>query len=53
MSYSEVLLNVNLKEIVNAIVEIAREVELSDGSEDDLKIRVETLLDQNVWKVLG
>ena len=53
MSYSEVLLNVNLKEIVNAIIEIAREVELSDGSEDDLKIRVETLLDQNVWKVLG
>jgi hypothetical protein len=53
MSYSEVLLNVNLKEIVNAIIEIAREVELSDGSEDDLKIRVETLLGQNVWKVLG
>jgi hypothetical protein len=53
MSYSEVLLNVNLKEIVNTIIEIAREVELSDGSEDDLKIRVETLLDQNVWKVLG
>jgi len=53
MSYSEVVLNVRLKEVVDTIIEIAKEVELSDGSEDDLKIRVETLLDQNIWKILG
>ena len=52
---SEALLvfKVNLVEIVNEIHKIAREVELTNGSEEDLRVNVEKLLDQKVWSVLG
>jgi len=52
---SEVLLasKVNLIEVANEVHRIAREVELANGSEEDLKINIEKLLDQKVWSVLG
>jgi len=52
---SEALLTfkVNLTEVVNEITEIARKIELMNGSEEDLKIGIEKLLDQKVWSVLG
>ena len=51
----EVLLTfkVDLAEVVNEITKIAREIELVNGSEEDLKIGIEKLLDQRVWNVLG
>uniref|UniRef100_A0A7J2TBJ4 site-specific DNA-methyltransferase (adenine-specific) n=1 Tax=Ignisphaera aggregans TaxID=334771 RepID=A0A7J2TBJ4_9CREN len=51
---SEILLTfkVNLAEVVNEITKIAREIELINGSEEDLKIGIEKLLDQKVWRVL-
>jgi hypothetical protein len=52
---NEVLLafKVNLDEVANEIHRIAREVELANGSEEDLRVNVEKLLDQKVWSVLG
>jgi len=52
---SEVLLafKVNLTDVVNEIHKIAREIELANGSEEDLRVNVEKLLDQRVWSVLG
>jgi hypothetical protein len=44
---------VNLTEVVNEIHRIAREIELTGGSEEDLRVNVEKLLDQKVWSVLG
>jgi hypothetical protein len=46
-------LKVNLDEVANEIHGIARRVELSNGSEEDLKVNVEELLYQKVWNVLG
>jgi len=46
-------LRVNLIEVANEIRRIAKEVELANGSEEDLKINVEKLLDQKIWSVLG
>jgi len=46
-------LRVNLIEVANEIRRIAKEVELANGSEEDLRINVEKLLDQKVWSVLG
>jgi hypothetical protein len=45
--------SVNLQEVVDEISGIAREVELSGGSEEDLRVNVEKVLDQRVWRVLG
>jgi hypothetical protein len=52
---SKVLLafKVNLNEIIDEIHRIAREVELTNGSEEDLRINSEKLLEQKVWSVLG
>jgi hypothetical protein len=52
---SEILLafKVNLTDVASEIQRIAREVELTNGSEEDLKVNVEKLLDQKVWSVLG
>jgi hypothetical protein len=46
VSRSETLLayRVNLNDVVSEIVKIAEEVELSNGSEEDLKVNVEGLL---------
>ena len=44
---------VNLAEVVNEIHRIAEEIELTGGSEEDLRVNVEKLLDQKVWSVLG
>ena len=46
-------LKVNLNEVAKEIHRIAREVELANGSEEDLKVKVEGLLRQKVWDVLG
>jgi hypothetical protein len=46
-------LKVNLNEVANEINRIAREVESTNGSEEDLKENVEGLLRQKVWDVLG
>jgi len=52
---TEILLafKVNLVDVVNEIHKIAREIELANGSEEDLRVNVEKLLDQRVWSVLG
>ena len=52
---SEVLLafKVNLTEVVDEIHRIARGIELTGGSEEDLRVNVEKLLYQKVWNVLG
>ena len=47
------VLKINLADIVNEINKIAREIELANGSEEDLRVNVEKLLDQRVWSVLG
>jgi len=51
---SEALLvfKVNLADIVNEIHKIAREIESTNGNEEDLRINVEKLLNQKVWSVL-
>jgi hypothetical protein len=46
-------LKVNLAGVVNEIHRITKEIELTNGSEEDLKVNVEKLLDQKVWSVLG
>ncbi len=43
---------VRLSEALKRIIEIARKVELSNGSEEDLKIGVEKVFEQYVWKRL-
>jgi hypothetical protein len=45
-------LKVNLADVVNEIHRIAKEIELTNGSEEDLKVNVEKLLDQKVWSAL-
>ncbi|MCC6005088.1 MAG: hypothetical protein LM590_12200 [Thermofilum sp.] len=44
---------VNLQGVVDKIHRIAREVELRRGTEEDLKVNVEKVLDQEVWRILG
>jgi len=51
-SYRGIAFLANLQEAANKIRETARNVELSKGSEEDLKINVEKILDQKVWKIL-
>jgi len=53
VSEAPLALKVNLNEVANEIHRIAREVELANGSEEDLKVNVERLLRQKVWDVLG
>jgi len=53
MSEALLAFKVNLIEVANEIRRIAREVELTNGSEEDLKVNIEKLLDQKVWRVLG
>jgi hypothetical protein len=53
MSEALLALKVNLADVVNKIHGIARKIELNNGSEEDLKVRVEELLDQDIWSVLG
>jgi hypothetical protein len=43
----------NLRGVVDEIRRIAREVELRRGTEEDLKVNVEKVLDREVWSVLG
>lgn len=51
-SYQEIAISINLREIVNKIHKVVREVELEGGSEEDLKIRVEDILNQEAWSIL-
>jgi len=44
---------VNLGEVLNKILEVARKVELGGGTEEDLKVSVERLLWEHVWSRLG
>jgi hypothetical protein len=44
---------IDLAEVVNEIHRVAKGVELAGGSEEDLRVNVEKLLDQKVWSVLG
>ena len=44
---------INLQEVANRISEVARRVELVNGSEEDLKVGVEKVLEQSVWRELG
>ena len=48
-----VMLAVRLSEVLRRILEIAREVELANGTEEDLKVRVEEELKEHVWSNLG
>ncbi|MCE4612758.1 MAG: hypothetical protein F7C07_02865 [Desulfurococcales archaeon] len=47
------VLEVRLRETLNDIVRAAREVELINGSEEDLKIRIENILRESIWSRLG
>jgi hypothetical protein len=49
----ELRLFANLRGVVDEIRRIAREVELRRGTEEDLKVNVEKVLDREVWSVLG
>jgi hypothetical protein len=51
-SYGEIALSTSLREVVDDIVETARGIELRGGNEEDLKLGVEKVLDQKVWKIL-
>jgi hypothetical protein len=53
LSYTEFLLSVKLSDVVREIAEIVRRVELEGGSEEDLKVNVEMVLNQKVWNALG
>ena len=44
---------VRLNDVLKKILEVAREVELINGSEEDLKIRVEKVLEEHIWRELG
>jgi len=46
-------LRVNLEEVLRKIIEVAKEVEVTNGTEEDLKIRVETILREHVWSRIG
>ena len=48
-----ITLKVNLYEVLSKILEAAREVEVINGTEEDLKVRVERILGENVWSKLG
>jgi hypothetical protein len=52
-SSGELRLFANLQGVVDEIRRIAREVELRRGTEEDLKVNVEKVLDREVWSVLG
>lgn len=45
-------LKVDLNEILSKILEAAREVEVTKGTEEDLKMRVERILEESVWSKL-
>ena len=53
LAISEVVSKVKLEEVKNEIIGIARYVELRGGSEEDLKVRVEHVLKEKVWRELG
>ncbi len=44
---------VRLDDVSKKILKAAREVELLKGSEEDLKVRIESILEQHVWSKLG
>ena len=49
----DVSLQVRLREVLDEILGVAREVEATGGSEEDLKVRVEAILREKVWSKLG
>jgi len=46
-------LRVGLNEVLGRIIEIAREVEVTNGTEEDLRVGVETILREHVWSKIG
>jgi len=46
-------LKVNLHEVLSKILEAARGVEVINGTEEDLKVRVKSILRENAWSKLG
>ncbi len=48
-----IALSVRLDEVRNKILKCAREVEITNGTEEDLKVKVEEVLRKHVWNKLG
>ena len=44
---------VQLRELSNEIIKIAREIEATGGTEEDLRVRVESVLKAKIWDPLG
>jgi len=49
---ADVVLTASLREALDEILRIAREVEVTNGTEEDLKVEVEKALHEHVWSKL-
>jgi hypothetical protein len=46
-------LSINLQEVANEILSITEEIKQRGGNEEDLKVNVEKILDEKVWRIRG